>query len=76
MISADCLADNLHSVLESLDALWQTIYDLILTVESLLHLVLEALTKTHELGHGLTLELLDIFVLLLQLTVSCVFECT
>lgn len=74
--SADSFAYNFHRVLECLDRLRQAIDDLILTVESFLHFMLKALTKTHELSHSLALKLLNVFVLLLQLTVRGVFECT
>lgn len=72
--SADCLADDFHRILEGLDALRQAIDDLVLLIEALVHFVLETLAEPHELSHCFPLELLDIFVLLLELTVCVVFE--
>lgn len=62
--------------MESLDALRQTVDDFVLRVETLLHLILEALSESHKLGHSFPLELFDIFVLFFKLTVSCVLEGT
>lgn len=75
-LSADGLPDNLHCILESLDALRQTVDDFVLRVETLLHFILEAFSESHELSHGLPLKLFDIFVLFFKLTVSCVLKCT
>jgi hypothetical protein len=36
--------------------------------------VLETLTQAHELRHCLSLELLNVLMLLFQLTISAVFE--
>jgi hypothetical protein len=38
--------------------------------------MLKSLSESHELSHCLSLELFNVFVLLLQLTVSTVLECT
>lgn len=38
--------------------------------------MLKSLSKSHELSHCLSLELFNVFVLLFQLTVSTVLECT
>ncbi len=38
--------------------------------------MLKVLSKSHEFGHGLSLELLDVFVLFLKLTVCIIFEST
>ena len=73
-LSANSLSDNLHSVLESLDALWETIEDLVLLVETLIHFVFEVLTEPCELSHCLPLELLNVFVLLFELAIGIILE--
>ena len=65
---------NLHSVLECLDTLRQTINDFVLLVESLVHFSFQGLPQSHEFGHSLLLELLNILVLHLELLVAVVFE--
>ena len=62
--------------MESLDALRQAVNDLILSIETLFHLVLKAFSETHEFGHSLFLELFDVLVLLLQLLCCVVLECS
>ena len=47
-----------------------------MTVEPLVHFVLETLSQPHELGHRFSLELFDIFVLLFELIVRLVLEGT
>lgn len=74
MVSADSFANNLHRVLECLDALRQTVDDLILRIETVIHFILEALSQAHELRHCFLLELFDILVLLLQLRIGAVLE--
>ena len=73
-LSAYSLSDNLHSVLESLDALRETVEDLILLIETLVHFVFEVLTESCELSHCLTLELLNVFVLLFELAIGIILE--
>ena len=73
-VSADGFANNLHCVLECLDALRQTVDDLILGIETVIHFILEALSQAHELSHCFFLELFDILVLFLQLRDGAVFE--
>lgn len=73
-MSADSLAHDFHCILESLDALRQAVDDLILLVETFIHLVFELLSQTHELCHCVPLELFNVFVLFLQLAVGVVFE--
>lgn len=60
--------------MESLDAERQAVDDLVLLVETFVHLVFELLSQPHELGHCFSLELLNILVLLLQLRVGVVLE--
>ena len=74
-VSAYSLSNNLHSVLECLYALRQTIDDLILLVESFIHFSFQVLSKSHELSHCLLLELFNILVLHFELLVAIVFEC-
>ena len=50
-VSADSITYNLHSILECLDRLRQTVYDLILLIESLVHFVLQLLSQSHEFSH-------------------------
>ena len=73
-LSAYSLSNNLHSVLESLDALWETIEDLVLLVETLIHFVFEVFTESRELSHCFPLELLNVFVLLFELAISVILE--
>lgn len=73
-LSAYSLSDNLHSVLESLDALRETVEDLVLLIETLVHFVFEVLTESCELSHCLPLELLNVFVLLFELAIGIILE--
>ena len=72
--SAYSLSDNLHSVLESLDALRETVEDLVLLIETLVHFVFEVLTESCKLSHCLPLELLNVFVLLFELAIGIILE--
>ena len=73
-LSAYSLSDNLHSILEGLDALRETVEDLVLLVETLIHFVFKVLTKSCEFSHCLPLELLNVFVLLFELAIRVILE--
>ena len=64
----------MHRILESLDALGQTVDDFVLLVESLVHLILKSLSESHELSHCLLLEFFDVLVLHFKLLVAIIFE--
>ena len=74
--STDSFSNDFHCILECLNALAETIDDLILCIETLIHLMLESLPQSHELSHGLSLEFFDILVLPLKLPICLIFECT
>ena len=64
----------MHRILESLDALRQTVDDFVLLVEPIVHLCLKSLPESHELSHCLLLEFFDVLVLHFKLLVTIVFE--
>ena len=72
--SDERLPNNLHRVLERLEAIRQVIDDLVLRDESVLHFVLELLTHLLELNHGILLEFLNVLVLHFQLPIGVVAE--
>ena len=64
----------MHRILESLDALRQTVDDFVLLVEPLVHLCLKSFSESHELSHCLLLEFFDVLVLHFKLLVAIIFE--